>query len=86
MSDVPQSPLLPQSPALAEATTDSLDVLMSRDPEGYSRQDLDKIVAAMREQRARLATSAAEPKAPRAKPAGPGVSLKSSVGVGDLDL
>lgn len=82
----PTSPLLPQSNALAEATTDSLDVLMSRDPEGYSRQDLDKVVAAMREQRERLAKSAAEGPKPRAKAPGVAVSLKTAVGVGDLDL
>lgn len=79
---------IPQSAALAEATIDSLGELMSRDPEGYSKQDLERVVAAMREQRERLALSAAaQPtKAPRAKAGGPPASLKSNVGVGDIDL
>lgn len=79
---------IPQSAALAEATVDSLGELMSRDPEGYSKQDLERVVAAMREQRERLAISAATApaKPTRAKAGGPPASLKSNVGVGDLDL
>ncbi len=53
---------IPQSSALFEAS------LLSRDPEGYTRQDLDRIIFLMREQRARWeATEAAGPrKAPKA--------------------
>lgn len=78
--------VIPQSPALAEAGVDSLGELMSRDPEGYSKQDLERVVAIMREQRERIAaTAAATPvKAPRSS--GPPASLKSNVGLGDLDL
>lgn len=80
---------IPQSQALAEASTDSLTEVMSRDPEGYSRQDRDVIVAALRAQRARLAASeaAAGPKAPRAA-AGPKIPLssKATVNPEELDL
>lgn len=48
---------IPQSPALLEADTDSLSEVMSRDPEGYSRQDRDRIVEALRTQRARIAAA-----------------------------
>lgn len=46
---------IPQSNAIAETGSDSLTEVMSRDPEGYSRQDRDRIVEALRAQRARLA-------------------------------
>ena len=36
---------------LNEATPDSIDELMSRDPLGYSKVDLEKIVGIFREQR-----------------------------------
>lgn len=49
--------LLPQSTALEEAKADSLGELMSRDPEGYSRQDRDRIIAALRANRERLAAA-----------------------------
>lgn len=57
----PLSPgVIPQSRALAEATPESLAELLSRDPEGYSRQNRDTIVMVMREQRVRWeATEAA---------------------------
>lgn len=45
--------VIPQSTALAEASADSLGELFSRDPEGYSDQDLDRVIAAYREQRVR---------------------------------
>lgn len=79
---------IPQSSALAEATIDSLGELMSRDPEGYSKQDLERIVGAMREQRERIAATAASApqKAPRRASGGPPPSLQSSVGLGDIDL
>lgn len=78
---------IPQSNALAEATVDSLGELMSRDPEGYSKQDLERIVAAMREQRERLAVSAAAApqRAPRGGPK-TNVSLKTTVGAEDIGL
>lgn len=44
---------LPQSDALTEAKTDSLSELFSRDPEGNSRLDRNKIVEAQRANRAR---------------------------------
>lgn len=56
---------IPQSPALAEASPESLAELLSRDPEGYGRQDLDRVIAAMRQQRERQAASAAQPKPPK---------------------
>lgn len=58
---------LPQSQALAEANPDSLAELFARDPEGLSRQDRDRIVEALRAQRARVAAAdAAGVKKPRA--------------------
>lgn len=61
------SPEIPQSDALNEATReDSLAEVMSRDPEGLSRQDRDRIIAALRDQRARIAAAeAAGTKLPR---------------------
>lgn len=79
---------IPQSSALAEATIDSLGELMSRDPEGYSKQDLERVVATLRDQRERLAASAAAaPQKPqRAKAGGSPLSLKSTITAGDMDL
>lgn len=57
---------IPQSDALAEATTDSLSVLFSRDPEGLSRQDRDAIIRALRDQRARV--EAADKAGPKRSP------------------
>ncbi len=51
---------IPQSNALAEASPVSLGELMSRDPRGYSRQDRDVIVAALRADRARRAEAEAK--------------------------
>ena len=78
---------IPQSTALAEATVDSLGELMSRDPEGYSTQDLERIVAAMRDQRDKLAaTAAATPqRAPRGTPKAI-VTLNSTVAPEDIGL
>lgn len=47
-------PELPTSPALAEATTDSLSELFSRNPATYTDTDLDKICQVLREQRQRF--------------------------------
>lgn len=59
--------VLPQSNALAEASPDSLTELLSRDPEGYSKLDRSRIVAALREQRVRWQESeaAGRPRAAR---------------------
>lgn len=42
---------IPQSAALEEAKTDSLSVLLTKDPFEFTRQDRDKVVAALRAQR-----------------------------------
>lgn len=85
MSDLPAQGGIPQSQALVEAGVDSLGELMSRDPEGYSKQDLERIVVAMRDQRERLAKSVAEATTkPKAK--GPAATLQTAIKVGDLDL
>ncbi len=57
---------IPQSSALTEATVDSLTEVMSRDPEGLSRQDRDRIIEALRAQRARVASADAAGPKPRA--------------------
>lgn len=74
MSDTTQ---IPQSTALAEAETDSLTEVMSRDPEGYSRQDRDRIVEALRAQRERLAAADA---------AGVGSKTRAAPGTAKLPL
>ena len=77
---------IPQSAALAEADPDSLSELMSRDPEGYQRQDLDAIIAALRAQRERWQKAEAEgttrSKATRVSAA----VTKSASSAGDLGL
>ncbi len=89
-TDVPASDGLPQSEALAEATLDSLAVLMSRDPEGYSRQDRDRICQALREQRARWEKVEAEGgsrrKSPKALRASEALALESPKSSGDVGL
>lgn len=76
---------IPQSTALKEASeSDSLAEVMSRDPEGLSRQDRDRIVTALREQRARVAAAeAAGTKLPRAAKAADKIPL-SKVATKDL--
>lgn len=44
---------IPQSAALAEADPGSLTELMSRDPEGFTKQDRGRIISALRADRAR---------------------------------
>ena len=44
---------IPQSSALAEAQVESLTELMSRDPEGYTKQNRMRVIATQREARAR---------------------------------
>lgn len=68
---------IPQSPALSEAdAAASLAELMSRDPEGYSGQDLARIISALRADRERREKAEAEVaanggKKPKAIKAGP---------------
>ena len=57
MSTIPTPPAIPQTDALDEASPDSLAELMSRDPEDH-RADRDRIIAAMRQHRERLARAA----------------------------
>jgi hypothetical protein len=45
MTDTPD---IPQSNALAEATADSLDELLNRDPERYSKLDRQRAIAGYR--------------------------------------
>lgn len=87
MTEPLQPRLLPQSSALAEADPNSLSELMSRDPESYQRQDRDRIISALREQRARLAKAEAETPV-RAKAPGTKISLsmKTTANAEDLGL
>jgi len=75
--------------ALAEASSDSLSELFSRDPEGYSQQDLAKIVSVLREQRVRWAATEAEKPAKGTRsakaPAGP-KATSTVVAAEDLGL
>lgn len=68
---------IPQSNALKEASEgDSLAEVMSRDPEGLSRQDRDRIIEALRAQRARIAQAEANGvKIPRATKAADKIPL-----------
>jgi len=82
--ETPMPNELPQSSALGEASADSLTELLGRDPEGYSRQDRDRVIAALRDQRVKWeAAERAGPK-PRAK-AGT-ASLETSAKAEDLGL
>lgn len=77
--------IIPQSNALAEALPDSIAEFLSRDPEGYTRQDRDRMVVIMREQRVRWeAAEAAEPK--KRTSAGPKAQLASSTAAKADDL
>ena len=55
------SPSSGASPLL-EAAPDSLDELMSRDPEGWTLEDKEKIVTALRNQRSKFNVAEAEGK------------------------
>lgn len=82
---------IPQSSALAEASTESLDFLMSMDPFGYlnNRQSRDKIVAGLREQRARFEAAEAAVASGSAKTvrsAKAQLSAKSTAKAEDLGL
>lgn len=84
MTDLPAVGAIPQSSALSEASPDSLTELLSRDPEGYSRQDLDRIIALMREQRSRWEAAAAAAPKGRARVA-PGRSTLGTTVAASLD-
>lgn len=77
---------IPQSSALSEASAESLSELMSRDPEGYTRIDRDKLVATLRAQRAKWEAAEASGVKPRPKKTAPGVSLKTTKKAEDLGL
>ena len=80
---------IPQSSALAETGSDSLTEVMSRDPEGYSRQDRDRIVEALRAQRARLAAveeAGGKPRAPRSSTPKLPLSSTSAKPIEDMGL
>lgn len=84
----------PTTPAalspLAEAVPESLDELFSRDPLSLTQQDLDKIIANLREARARWAAAEASgaKSAPRSAKAaaGPKVAAKPGMSLDDLGL
>jgi hypothetical protein len=76
-----------QSDALAEASGDSIAELLSRDPEGYQRQDLDQVIRVMRAQRERWAAAeAAGGSRPRAKTAGKDLLTSTARPLEDLGL
>jgi len=81
---------IPQSQLLAEASEDSLSELFSRDPEGFTRQDRDQIVKALRAQRARFELAEAEgkkaPRQPKAAAAAKPTSSTTSLDLEDLGL
>lgn len=77
---------IPQSQALAEASTeDSLQEVMSRDPEGYSRQDRDRIIAALRAQRERIASAETSGAVKKSKAAGGAKALLTTTATKNLD-
>lgn len=47
---------------LLEAAPDSLDELMSRDPEGFTKPDIERIVGVLRGQRSKFNVAEAEGK------------------------
>lgn len=79
---------LPQSDALAEATIDSIAELLSRDPEGYSPADRQKVIQALREQRVRWEKAQQDAPAKASKTTAKAASLVGSIhkSVGDLGL
>ena len=71
---------IPQTPALQRVSRHSLQELFSRDPETYSKSDLDEIILQIRDLRDRLATSTGDGKVRQVRVAAPTVQ-----GVGDPD-
>lgn len=90
LAGLPPPEGLPQSQALAEVELDSLAILMGRDPEGYSRQDRDRIIGALREQRARWekaeADGASRKRVPKALRASEVLAMESPKSSGDVGL
>lgn len=77
---------IPQSTALAEASPLSIAELLSRDPEGFSRQDRAVVVDALRRQRERWQAAEAAPKAPKQLKAVDLKSLSTKATAQDLGL
>lgn len=74
---------IPQSTALTEANPNSLAELFSRDPEGYSSQDIDQVITEMRLMRAKWEATEGQVKPVKAKePA----KLQSQASAEDLGL
>lgn len=92
MTSDPQAPEIPQSNALAEASSESLTELMSRDPEGYGKQDIAKIIEALRAQRARWdemerqAAASGKPKRDKTKADTQAILKKASGTAEDMGL
>lgn len=87
VSGGPSPGLIPLSNALAEAAPESIAEMLSRDPEGYTRQNRNTIVSVMREQRVRWEASEAEAPKKRGS-SSPKAQLASSTSAkaDDLDL
>lgn len=86
--EAPSAALLPQSDALAEASAGSLSELMDRDPAGYSGAERARIIAWLREQRARWQKTEAEntAKPKRGTAAAKELRLTASASPEDLGL
>lgn len=72
---------LPKSDALAEASSEALDALLTRDPFGFSKQDRTRVVEELR--RRREGWQKAES---FGKKKGPAASAKPKVSLDELDL
>lgn len=89
MSNAPNFGTLVQSSALAEATTDSLSILFSKDPEKLADIDLDRLIEELRAKRVKWAAGeAAKPESGRGKKpvASKAASLVSAASAEDLGL
>lgn len=79
----------PQSTALSEASASSLSDLLAKDPFKFTQQDRGRIVAALREQRAKWEAAelagGSKPKAAKA-PSGKAASLIAKSSADDLGL
>lgn len=87
MVDVTE-PAIPQSLALAEATTDSLAELMSRDPNRMSDAEFAQVVEVLRAQRPKwqAAEAAGRPKAAPKAASAKAAGLITQAKPGDLGL
>ena len=78
---------IPQSPALGEASPDSLAELFARDPSGYAEQDWTRVITEMRAQRKRWQEAEASgrrpsaARAPKAKPVQVEVASAADLGL-----